>query len=315
MNLDHERTGVGKGMTWAAASLLAWLCLHQSVLAVDPLPYPRVHRMAGGATQVFANAYIIEGERGVVVVDALLTRSGSARLRERVDAIGKPLLAVLLTHGHPDHYGGATGLVAGRPQVPIVALKGVDAVIRRDDAAKGQALKALDIDWAETRTFPNVIVADGVGLTFADIEVRALDLGEGESDHDSLWILHAGDGEHAFVGDQVMQGVHAYTADGHTGPWLESLERLESKLRDAVRLYPGHGMPGGVELIGRQIAYLERFRIEVQEVSKARTGLTDDQVEDLERRMIEYLGHDRMSRWILEGAGAVAEELAAPGGP
>jgi hypothetical protein len=36
--------------------------------------------------------------------------------------------------------------VEGQSEIPVIAVKGVDAVIRRDDAMKSQRLKALGID-------------------------------------------------------------------------------------------------------------------------------------------------------------------------
>ena len=95
---------------------------------------------------VFPNSYIVEGESGVVVIDSLLTRDGGSKVRKRVDATGKELLAVIVTHGHPDHYGGITTLVDGLGDVPIVALQGVDDVIRRDDASKGERLAKFGIN-------------------------------------------------------------------------------------------------------------------------------------------------------------------------
>lgn len=282
-----------------------------SACAAAPANAPTVHRFAGGPDEMHSNAYIIEGESGTVVVDALLTRSASRELRERVDAFGKPLRAVIVTHGHPDHYGGITQLVEGLDDVAIVAVRGVDRIIRRDDAMKGRRLAAFGIDWAETRTFPNVVVDDGEHVSFGDIALTPIDIGEGESHHDSVWILTTGEGDHAFVGDLVMEGVHAYTADGHTGAWLEALRDLEHRLASMARIYPGHGEPGGPELFGIQASYLEAFREEVRILAAGRPRLTEQQAAVLQRRMVEVSGHDRIARWILEGADPVAGELAA----
>ena len=81
------------------------------------------------------NAYLVETPGGVVAVDTTLTVSDARALRQRAEDLGKPLQAVLITHAHPDHYGGAVELV-GSDEVPIVAAAGVDAVIRRDDETK-----------------------------------------------------------------------------------------------------------------------------------------------------------------------------------
>lgn len=287
--------------------ILCWSLGTEAVAAND---LPRVHQVPGGPGDAFANAYIIEGTSGLVIVDALLTRSASLALRHRVDALRKPLLAVIVTHGHPDHYGGISQLVEGRNQVPVLALQGVDAVIRRDDKLKAERLKSLKIDWAEKRTFPNVLVTGNVRLTFGDISLTAIDIGAAESHHDSIWILHTSEGEHAFVGDLVMNGVHAYTADAHTGRWIEWLHRLEKRLSGVIRIYPGHGEPGGPDLLKWQTRYLDKFRAEVSELALGHPRLSENKIRELEKRMVEFMGHARMSRWILEGANPVAQELA-----
>ena len=40
-------------------------------------------------------------------------------MREGVEALGKPLRAVLLTHSHPDHYAGLAQIIAD-DDVPII---------------------------------------------------------------------------------------------------------------------------------------------------------------------------------------------------
>jgi glyoxylase-like metal-dependent hydrolase (beta-lactamase superfamily II) len=296
--------GIWRLIAAVGASVLLSRC------ARPPAAFPQIHQVAGSAEEVFANAYIIEGESGLVVVDALLTRSGSRALRQRVDALHKPLRAVVITHGHPDHYGGVAQLVQGLDATPVIALAGVDSVIRRDDAMRGERLKALGIDWPERRTFPNRTAGRGAVLTFDDIALMPIEVGEAESDHDSMWILRTGDGDHAFVGDLVMNGVHAYTADAHTGGWLAALTRAQATLARAIRIHPGHGPPGGTELLRAQARYLETFRAEVRAFAAGDSSLSDDHVRELEARMVRFLGHDRMSRWIQEGANPVAREVS-----
>ena len=52
-----------------------------------------------------------------------------AAFRARLDALHKPLLAVLVTHGHPDHFNGVVELVRGQGDVPIYATPEGKAVI------------------------------------------------------------------------------------------------------------------------------------------------------------------------------------------
>jgi glyoxylase-like metal-dependent hydrolase (beta-lactamase superfamily II) len=212
----------------------------------------RIERFTGSADTVPVNAYMIEGEDGVVVVDGTLTVAGGRGLRASIEATGKPLAGVLVTHAHPDHYGGLAEL----PEAPIYALAGVDQVIRRDDAAKEQILRPMFGDeWPRRRVFPNGTVSDGEQLTLAGLTFTARDLGPGESPHDGLWVL----GDDVFSGDQFYGHMHAYLADGFHEQWLANLARLRRELPAAARLHPGHGGTAGLEMLDWQEAYIRTF--------------------------------------------------------
>jgi glyoxylase-like metal-dependent hydrolase (beta-lactamase superfamily II) len=61
-----------------------------------------------GEGGIFANAYFIETANGVVAIDLTLTVNESKALKASLDSLNKPLLAVLLTHPHPDHVADVT---------------------------------------------------------------------------------------------------------------------------------------------------------------------------------------------------------------
>jgi glyoxylase-like metal-dependent hydrolase (beta-lactamase superfamily II) len=211
-----------------------------------------IHRFTGSPDTVPVNAYVIEADEGVVVVDGTLTVSGGRGLRARVEATGKPLAGVLVTHAHPDHYGGLSQL----PEAPIYALAGVAEVIRRDDDVKEQILRPMFGDeWPRRRVFPNRTVAGGEKVELAGLTFTALDLGPGESPHDGVWLL----GDDAFSGDQFYGRMHAYLADGFHDQWLANLDRLRRELPAGMRLNPGHGEPAGLEMLDWQEAYIRRF--------------------------------------------------------
>jgi glyoxylase-like metal-dependent hydrolase (beta-lactamase superfamily II) len=204
------------------------------------------------------NAYLVEGENGVVAVDSMLTVSDSRDLRRRVDELGKPLLAVLLTHSHPDHYAGLTELVGG-DDVPILAPEGVHEVIRRDDPVKEEILRPMFADeWPRQRTFPNTVVGDGETVEFDGLSFTVIDLGPSESPHDSPWLLGR-DERTVFLGDQIYDHVHCYLADGFHREWLANIEKLRARFPDDAVLHVGHGGPVSASAWDWQRGYIETF--------------------------------------------------------
>lgn len=289
-------------------SILVCLCIIGTVTFAADLPV--IHRHVGGDTDVLANAYLIETEKGVIAVDATMTIAESEKLRAELESLHKPLLAVLITHGHPDHYGGITGLVKN-DKVPIVSSQEVDRMIRRDDAAKGLALKAAGIQWAEPRTFPNTTLESGKSVTFGGLRFTVYDAGAGESHADSYWIMEDTQ-KVAFVGDLALNHVNAFLADGHSKAWLQKLPALKTRLQTlgVTKVYPGHGDSGGLELFDWTRAYVERYRTSVKELAPGQPALTLEQKAELSRRMALFLPENKVPQFVTRSADAVAAELA-----
>ena len=103
----------------------------EPVAAVAPQHASRPVRGGAGVYQVrgldIANMTLIEGDHGVIVVDTLTSIEGArAAMELYFQHRGKrPVAAVIFTHTHTDHWGGARGvlddetLASGR--VPIIA--------------------------------------------------------------------------------------------------------------------------------------------------------------------------------------------------
>jgi glyoxylase-like metal-dependent hydrolase (beta-lactamase superfamily II) len=270
---------------------------------------PIVHTYRSGELGLFVNSYLVEGAEGVVAIDAPLLLSDGRAFRARLDALGKPLLGVLLTHPHPDHYNTVTELLAGE-EVPVIAHGDVDREIRaRDDAKRAQWGPMFGDEWPASATFPNRSVADEESVELGDLRFTAWDFGPCESESQTVWLL--GDGDTAFVGDLAFNGTHAYLADGHTCAWLDAIDRADEALAGVRKLYLGHGAPTGPAVLGDQRRYLLMVREAIARAAGGRVQLTDDEARHVTTLMERYLPAAPLSWLVSAGASAVAAELAS----
>jgi glyoxylase-like metal-dependent hydrolase (beta-lactamase superfamily II) len=148
-------------------------------------------------------------------------------------------------------------------------------------------------EWAGTRTFPNRQVADGERVTVGDATFRVIDVGPGESPHDSWWMVDAEGPTQVFVGDLVYSHMHAFLADGFHEQWLRNLERAKGALPKDAMLLMGHGEPvRGLALLDWQATYIHRF-LEALRSAAERDGLQGEPLADaVTARMRSYLRSD-----------------------
>jgi glyoxylase-like metal-dependent hydrolase (beta-lactamase superfamily II) len=214
----------------------------------------RIDRIEGRVMPV--NAYVVHGPSGLVLIDGMLTISDAALVRQAIDESDRSLAGVVVTHPHPDHYAGLAEITNG-DDVPLIATRAVDEVIRRDDEMKnGIVGPMMGTEWPTRRTFPNQTVANGDRIELGGLTLTVEELGPGESPFDCVWRL---DPATLFAGDVAYNRMHAYLADGHWQEWLATLDRLDTTLPADVTLHIGHGPSGGKELLAAQRQYIETF--------------------------------------------------------
>src|SRR5262249_29711667 len=210
---------------------------------------------------LYVNSYLVEAESGVVVVDTGLLVSDIEALRARLRALNKPLLAILVTHPHPDHFNGVFGLVQDK-EVRVYAASSVARVVEEIAEAKREQWQPVyGAEWPAKTYYPNSPLADHAEVRFDELTFTVRELGPGESHADSFFLLSA-DGREpvAFTGDLAFNGMHPYTADGHCARWLTALDRLAGDLAGVGTLYPGHGDPAGPGMVAEQRRYLLYYR-------------------------------------------------------
>src|SRR5262249_38972061 len=122
---------------------------------------PRVHTYVSKEPIVRPNAFIVEADKELVLVDTTLTVSDSKAFKQMAADLHKPIAGILITHGHPDHVAGASN-IAPDGGVPIYALQSVHDLMAASEEHKHKQWSGLFKDeWIPKWVYPNSIVSDG----------------------------------------------------------------------------------------------------------------------------------------------------------
>jgi glyoxylase-like metal-dependent hydrolase (beta-lactamase superfamily II) len=128
-------------------------------------------------------------------------------------------------------------------------------------------------------------VTDGQTITLDAVPFTMLDLGPGESPHDSVWLV-GDDRQVTFAGDSAYEHMHCYLADGYWEHWLANIARLRSELALDAEVHFGHGDPRGSTPFDWQENYINAF---IDAVSSADWGEREAATAAVIKRMTDYL--------------------------
>ncbi len=232
----------------------------------------KIERFAGREANV--NAYILFNATHAVVVDSLRNRAEAAELAEVVRGSGRTLQAILVTHGHPDHYIGSRTLKEAFPSARIIVASEAIKTDVIDFSTWMQSVGWLDqqpqmkpksaaapegFDYAQQM---EVLGSDHFTLQGGgELEIRS-DYPATESGH--MATIFVPDQNALLTSDLTYHGVHAWVGQGvlreHVANWVRVLGELKANYGDPeVVVLPGHGAPSDSSLFDRMRVYLDDF--------------------------------------------------------
>jgi glyoxylase-like metal-dependent hydrolase (beta-lactamase superfamily II) len=217
------------------------------------------------------NTWWIETPRSVIVIDLQRDLAHAREALAAVEALGKPVSHVLVTHGHPDHYAGLGLFKARWPGIVSWSSQATRETITSDHYGFNAFLQQAFGD-----NFPNPVLAPertfapDTMLTLDGVVIVAREFGP--SDANTMTVFYLPDTGDLFSGDIILSGMHLFFNEGASGPWLTALERLEREFPGARTLHPGHGVEGMPRALIREARDYAQFARAVARREIARTG-------------------------------------------
>jgi glyoxylase-like metal-dependent hydrolase (beta-lactamase superfamily II) len=232
-----------------------------------------IERYAG--KQASVNSYLLSDANSLIVVDLLRNSVEAEELANHVEASGKTLETIFVTHGHPDHYIGLGVFHRRFPAVPVMV-----ASTEIQDDIIGFSRWMESVGWLEAEPAMKVKSdTNPTGFDYAGI-IQVLeepflklpsdptriqiqcDYPGGECGHMTTLCIPE---QRAFLAfDLLYSGVHAWCGPGvdkaaiHN--WIRALDAIRRKTDDGDwTLYGGHGGEGHKELTNNMKQYLETF--------------------------------------------------------
>ncbi|MFG2731577.1 MBL fold metallo-hydrolase [Streptomyces canus] len=188
---------------------------------------------------------LLTGPTEAVLVDTQYLESDVAEVARRIEASGRTLTTIFITHAHADHYFGLEALLARFPQARAVALPSVVAEIKSTNEAQRKQWRA----WFAGKALDNTAVPeplDGDTILLDGEELKVIEVGQADvAPATILWVpsLRA-----VVAGDAIYNGVNPFLAA--SGPaewpkWIESVEKIAALEPEIV--IAGHKKPDAAD--------------------------------------------------------------------
>ncbi len=195
---------------------------------------------ASAAHSFAANAGIVIGRDGILVVDTLISAREAQRFLADIRKVSdKPIRYVVNTHTHLDHAFGNC-VFAGAGAVVISQLADRD-MLERNGAATLRDIEKFGLkpeDMAGTEVaLPALAFGDRMRIDLGGETIEVVHVSPSHTEGSVIVYLPAK--KLLFSGDIIFTDFHPFLADGDIPGWTKTLDAILAM--DVERIVPGHG--------------------------------------------------------------------------
>ena len=218
-----------------------------------------------------ANAGIIIGKEGIVVVDTLISAKEAKRFIRDIRAISrKPIKYVINTHYHLDHAFGNSEFA----KLGAVIIAQENAGKAMENSAS-ETLKHIgdygltpDDMKGTTPAYPVLSYGDRMTINTGGQQIVLIHARHSHTDGDTL--VYLPDKKVLFAGDILFTDYHPFLGEGNIEGWAKELDEIKSM--DVEKIIPGHGPLSGKKDIEDMKVYILMFDQKAKELASQ----TDD---------------------------------------
>lgn len=253
--------------------VLALLLLSTGVFAADKLTkiadnvYSYVDVKNGSKDNSFgANAGIIVGKDGIVVVDTLISAKEAKRFIRDIRAVSrKPIKYVVNTHYHLDHAFGNSEFV--KLGAVVIAQENDKKEMEKSAVETLKNIKEYGLtrkDMAGTLpAYPTLAYGDRMTIDIGGQRIELIHARHSHTGGDTLIYLR--DKKILFAGDVLFTGYHPFMGEGNIDEWAKELDEINSM--DVEKIIPGHGPLSGKKDIAAMKEYILAFDKKAKELA------------------------------------------------